>query len=102
MITLRGVHKWYGKLHVLRGVDLVIGQGEVVVPPLGNELIALLKDSSLVSIIAVTDLMRAGREITGRTPHPFETYMLVALLYLCMTLPLTLLVRAMERRMKTG
>ncbi len=31
MITLRGVHKWYGKLHVLRGVDLVVDQGEVVV-----------------------------------------------------------------------
>jgi polar amino acid transport system permease protein len=74
----------------------------VVVPPLGNELIALLKDSSLVSIIAVTDLMRAGREITGRTVRPFETYLLVALLYLCMTLPLTLLVRAIERRTKTG
>lgn len=74
----------------------------VVVPPLGNELIALLKDSSLVSIIAVTDLMRAGREITGTTIRPFETYTLVALLYLCMTLPLTLLVRAAERRMKTA
>ncbi len=74
----------------------------VVVPPLGNELIALLKDSSLVSIIAVTDLMRAGREITGTTVRPFETYTLVALLYLCMTLPLTLLVRAAERRMKTA
>ena len=59
----------------------------VVVPPLGNELIALLKDSSLVSIIAVTDLMRAGREITGTTVRPFETYTLVALFYLCMTLP---------------
>jgi His/Glu/Gln/Arg/opine family amino acid ABC transporter permease subunit len=74
----------------------------VVVPPLGNELIALLKDSSLVSIIAVTDLMRAGREITGTTVRPFETYTLVALFYLCMTLPLTLLVRAAERRMKTA
>ena len=72
------------------------------VPPLGNELIALLKDSSLVSIIAVTDLMRAGREITGRTIRPFETYTLVAFLYLCMTLPLTLLVRYLERRMKTS
>ena len=72
------------------------------VPPLGNELIALLKDSSLVSIIAVTDLMRAGREITGRTIRPFETYTLVAFLYLSMTLPLTLLVRYIERRLKTS
>jgi polar amino acid transport system permease protein len=72
------------------------------VPPLGNEFIALLKDSSLVSIIAITDLMRAGREITGRTVRPFETYTLVAFLYLAMTLPLTLLVRYMERRLKTS
>jgi len=74
----------------------------VVVPPLGNELVALLKDSSLVSIIAVTDLMRAGREITGTTVRPFETYTLVAIMYLCMTLPLSLAVRSLERRMKTG
>jgi glutamine transport system permease protein len=71
------------------------------VPPLGNELIALLKDSSLVSIIAVTDLMRAGREITGRTVRPFETFTLVAFLYLAMTLPLTMLVRWAERKLKT-
>jgi glutamine transport system permease protein len=71
------------------------------VPPLGNELIALLKDSSLVSIIAVTDLMRAGREITGRTVRPFETFTLVAFLYLAMTLPLTMLVRWAEKKLKT-
>lgn len=70
------------------------------IPPLGNELIALLKDSSLVSIIAVTDLMRSGREITGLTIMPFETYTLVALLYLTLTLPLTLLVRYAERKLK--
>ena len=70
------------------------------VPPLGNELIALLKDSSLVSIIAITDLMRAGREITGRTIKPFETFTLVAFLYLAMTLPLTMLVRYAEKRLR--
>lgn len=69
-------------------------------PPLGNELIALLKDSSLVSIIAITDLMRAGREISGRTVRPFETFTLVAFLYLAMTLPLTMLVRYAEKRLR--
>jgi polar amino acid transport system permease protein len=69
-------------------------------PPLGNELIALLKDSSLVSIIAITDLMRAGREITGRTVRPFETFTLVAFLYLAMTLPLTMLVRWAEKKLR--
>ena len=70
------------------------------VPPLGNELIALLKDSSLVSIIAVSDLMRVGREITGRTVRPFERFTLIAFLYLVMTLTLTLLVRYAERRLR--
>lgn len=71
-------------------------------PAGGSLAVEKAKDSSLVSIIAVTDVMRAGREITGTTVRPFETYTLVVLGYLSMTLPLTLLVRAMERRMKTA
>jgi len=46
--------------------------------------------------------MRVGREITGRTVRPFETFTLVAFLYLAMTLPLTLLVRYTERGLKTA
>lgn len=73
----------------------------VVLPPLGNEFIALLKDSSLVSIIGIADLMRVGREISGRTLKPFETFTIVAFLYLTLTLPLTTVVRFSERRFKT-
>lgn len=73
----------------------------VVLPPLGNEFIALLKDSSLVSIIGIADLMRVGREIYGRTLKPFEVFTMVAFLYLALTLPLTLVVRFAERRFKT-
>jgi polar amino acid transport system permease protein len=74
----------------------------VVVPPLGNEFIALLKDSSLVSIIGLADLMRVGREINGRSLMPFETFGLVAIIYLAMTLPLSLIVRFGERKFKTA
>ncbi|MGQ9676705.1 MAG: amino acid ABC transporter permease [Chloroflexota bacterium] len=73
----------------------------VVLPPLGNEFIALLKDSSLVSIIGIADLMRVGREIGGRTLKSFEIFTIVAFLYLTLTVPLTAIVRYAERRFKT-
>jgi polar amino acid transport system permease protein len=73
-----------------------------VLPPLGNEFIAMLKDSSLASTIAIAELMRVGREITSRTFRSFEVLGVVALLYLVITLPLSLVVRYMERRMSTG
>ena len=69
-------------------------------PPLGNEFIALLKDSSLVAIIGISDLMRVGREINGRTLRSIEVFGYVSIVYLLMTLPLSQLVNAAERRMK--
>lgn len=69
-------------------------------PPLGNEFIALLKDSSLVAIIGIADLMRVGREITGRTLRPIEVFGYVSLIYLLMTLPLSQFVAHLERRFK--
>ncbi|MGE5620372.1 MAG: amino acid ABC transporter permease [Sphingomonadaceae bacterium] len=71
-------------------------------PPLGNEFIALLKDSSLVAIIGISDLMRVGREINGRTLRSIEVFGYVSLIYLIMTLPLSQLVNALERKMKKG
>ncbi|MGC8971296.1 MAG: amino acid ABC transporter permease [bacterium] len=70
-----------------------------ILPPLGNEFVAMLKDSSLASTIAIAELMRVGREITSRTFRSFEVLAVVALLYLAITLPLSLLVRYTERRM---
>ena len=70
-----------------------------ILPPLGNEFIAMLKDSSLASTIAIAELMRVGREITSRTFRSFEVLAVVALLYLAITLPLSLVVRYTERRM---
>jgi polar amino acid transport system permease protein len=71
----------------------------VVLPPLGNEFIALLKDSSLVSILAVSDLLRRGREYASKTFAYFEAFTVVALVYLVMTLFFSKLVAIMEERM---
>jgi polar amino acid transport system permease protein len=72
---------------------------KVVLPPVGNEFIALLKDSSLVSILAVADLLRRGREFASVTFYYFETYTVVALVYLVMTLFFSKLVSIMEERL---
>ena len=72
---------------------------KVVLPPVGNEFIALLKDSSLVSILAVSDLLRRGREYASKTFYYFETYTVVALVYLVLTLFFSKLVGLMEERL---
>ncbi len=58
----------------------------VILPPVGNEFIALLKDSSLVSVVAVADLTRRGREFSSQSFLPLQTWTMVALIYLMMTL----------------
>lgn len=58
----------------------------VVLPPVGNEFTALLKDSSLVSVVAVSDLTRRGREFMSTFLNPIEVWTMVALVYLIMTL----------------
>ncbi|MBC8104466.1 MAG: ABC transporter permease subunit [Cytophagales bacterium] len=69
-----------------------------VLPPLTNEAVALLKDSSLVSVVALAELMRVGKEVATNSGSPTTIYLAVALLYLLMTLPLTFLVRRLEQR----
>jgi polar amino acid transport system permease protein len=71
----------------------------IILPPVGNEFIALLKDSSLVSILAVSDLLRRGREFASVSFEYFETYTIVALVYLVVTLFFSKLVAMMEERM---
>lgn len=75
---------------------------KVVMPPIGNEFIALLKDSSLVSILAVSDLLRRGREYASTTFNYFETYTVIAIIYLIMTLFFSRVVGYMEERMSTN
>jgi polar amino acid transport system permease protein len=71
-----------------------------VLPPLGNDFIALLKDSSLATVLAVPELTQQGRIRQASTFRILETYNMVAFLYLSMTLVLSALVRLIERVMK--
>ncbi len=73
-----------------------------VLPPLGNNFIAMLKDSSLVSVMGVADITFQGKVYAASTFKFFETYNVVAFLYLVMTIALALAVRRMEGRMKTS
>jgi polar amino acid transport system permease protein len=72
----------------------------VILPPVGNEFITLLKDSSLVSAVAVADLTRRGREFSSLTFMPIQTWIMIALLYLVMTLLAARLVTWMERKFR--
>lgn len=70
-----------------------------VLPALGNELIAMLKDSALVSALGVQDITQLGKVYSASTFKFFETYSIVALLYLVMTLGLAVVVRWLEGRL---
>lgn len=72
-----------------------------VIPPLGNEFIAMLKDSSLVSVIGFEELTRRGQLIIARTYASFEIWLAVAVIYLIMTFTVARLVGLMERRFDT-
>jgi lysine-arginine-ornithine-binding protein len=69
-----------------------------VVPPLTNEGIALLKDSSLVTIIGITELTRTGQEAASRYAAPLTIWPVVAIFYLLLTFPLTRIAEYLERR----
>ena len=73
---------------------------KVVLPAIGNEFISMLKDSSLVSTIALSDILRKGREYISRTFLSLETMLVVALIYLVITLILSRLVGLLEERMQ--
>ncbi|CAM4052210.1 amino acid ABC transporter permease [Lederbergia lenta] len=73
-----------------------------MIPPLGNEFIVLLKETSLAAIIAAPELMYWGRAAGGQYLRVWEPYITVALIYLVLTLSLTYLMDYIERRMKTA
>ena len=71
-----------------------------VLPALANEFVAIVKDSALVSALGVQDITQLGKVYAASTFRFFETYNAVAFFYLCLTVSLSLLVRALERRLK--
>jgi len=72
----------------------------IVIPPLGNDFVAMVKDSALVSSLGVQDITQLGKVYSASTFLFFETYNVVAFLYLVMTVGLSLIVRAVESHLK--
>ena len=75
---------------------------KIALPPYGNTLVMMLKDSSLVSTITVAEMTRAGQLIASSTFQNMTVYTLVALLYLLMSLPLVWGLRRLEQRLGLG
>lgn len=71
-----------------------------ILPPLGNDFVSMIKDSALVSALGVQDITQLGKVYSSGTFKFFETYNVVAFLYLTLTISLSLVVRFIERRMK--
>lgn len=73
-----------------------------VVPPLANDLVAMLKDSALVSVVAVPEILQMARLFVSRTFRAFEGYNSAAFLYLVLTLIFIIIVRLIERRWRAN
>lgn len=71
-----------------------------ILPPLGNDFIAMVKDSSLVSVLGVADITQLGKVTAAGNFRYFETYNVVALVYLTMTIALSLILRQIEQRLR--
>lgn len=81
-------------------MDIILPQAfKRILPPLSGQFISLVKDSSLVSVIAITDLTKSGREIITSTFATFEVWLVVAAMYLIITSVLSQLVFHLERRL---
>jgi polar amino acid transport system permease protein len=73
-----------------------------ILPPLGNDFIALIKDSALVSVLGVADVTQLGKIYAAGSFRFLETYNVVAYFYLALTLALSLALRGLERRLRAG
>ncbi|KGD98354.1 ABC transporter permease [Achromobacter sp. RTa] len=73
-----------------------------MIPPLGNEFIALIKNSALVSLLTIHDLMHEGQKIISVSYRSLETYLVVALIYLVLTTVTMLVLRKVEHRLRAG
>ncbi|ASY58536.1 hypothetical protein SS05631_c36240 [Sinorhizobium sp. CCBAU 05631] len=72
----------------------------VILPPLGNDFVAMVKDSSLVSVLGVADITQMGKVYASGSFRFFETYSIVAYVYLILTIGLSLALRGLERRLR--
>ena len=72
----------------------------LILPPLGNDFVAMVKDSSLVAVLGVTDVAQLAKVTAAGNFRYFETYNVAALLYLTMTIGLSLILRRIEARLR--
>lgn len=83
--------------------QIIIPQAIVrMIPPLGNEFIALIKNSALVSLLTIHDLMHEGQKIISVTYRSLEVYLVVALIYLVLTSATSAILRVIEKRLRAG
>jgi len=101
-----------GQMEAARSLGMNVPQAMVYIilpqafkrtlPPLAGQFISLIKDSSLVSIIAITDLTKSGREVITSTFATFEIWFVVAFLYLMLTSVLSQVIAWVERRLSVS
>lgn len=101
-----------GQMEAARTLGLSRGQAlrkvvipqavRAVIPPIGNNMIALLKDSALVSVIGVSELTLSAQLAIGRTYRPFEFYVTAAVFYYLINLVLEAVLRRIERRVQAA
>ncbi|MEC3863129.1 amino acid ABC transporter permease [Mesobacterium sp. TK19101] len=91
-----GLNRW------LRFRFIVFPQAiRTILPPLGNDFVAMIKDSSLVSVLGVLDVTQLGKVTAAGNFRYFETYNVVALIYLAITISLSLALRRLERHLRS-
>lgn len=98
-----------GQMEGARSVGLSYGQAmrqivfpqaiKMVIPPLGNQFINLVKNSSVLAFVAGFDLMYQGKIIASTTFNTFDTYLAVGVLYLIITMPMSYYMRHLEKKL---
>jgi len=104
---IQSIHR--GQTEAARSLGMSYGQSMLhiilpqalrrILPPLAGQFISLIKDSSLLGIIAIRELTKAAREAVSASLQPFEVYLLAAVLYLVLTFTLSMVVQRLEKRM---
>jgi polar amino acid transport system permease protein len=92
-----------GMRHSLSMREIIIPQAvKNILPALGNEFVTVIKESSIVAVIGIADLMNKAKIISGKTYMPFMPYLVVAIVYFILTFSLSKLMSRFERRMKNS
>lgn len=104
---IQSIHK--GQMEAARSLGMTYAEAmrhiilpqafKQIIPPLAGQFISLIKDSSLVSVIALADLMFQGQQAVARSYSAFEIYFTVAFLYLVMTFTFSMATQYIERRL---